>query len=118
VFLGYFQPVANTIWNSVQAGSAIPVKFSLNGNQGLNIFAANFPQVGNGSGCARPGDLRDGLRFRLTREQPRRKVEGRNVCSSTAENRLTDGSWVTPSTRRSTSALSERVVRQRTRVAH
>jgi hypothetical protein len=45
VFLGFFQPVDNTIWNSVQAGSTIPVKFSLNGNQGLNIFAANFPQV-------------------------------------------------------------------------
>jgi hypothetical protein len=40
VFLGFFQSVDNTIWNSVQAGSAIPVKFSLNGNQGLNIFAA------------------------------------------------------------------------------
>jgi len=31
--LGFFQSVDNTIWNSVQADSAIPVKFSLNGNQ-------------------------------------------------------------------------------------
>ena len=29
--------------NSVKAGSAIPVKFSLAGNQGLNIFAAGSP---------------------------------------------------------------------------
>jgi hypothetical protein len=27
----------------VKAGSAIPVKFSLNGNQGLNVLAAGFP---------------------------------------------------------------------------
>jgi len=41
---GFFRPVDNpdTV-NSVKAGSAIPVKFSLAGNQGLNIFAANFP---------------------------------------------------------------------------
>jgi hypothetical protein len=45
VFTGFFQPVDNTIWNSVQAGSAIPVKFSLNGNQGLNIFATGYPKV-------------------------------------------------------------------------
>ena len=30
----------------MQAGSAIPVKFSLNGNQGLNIFTASYPKVG------------------------------------------------------------------------
>ena len=45
VFNGFFQPVDNTIWNSVQAGSAIPVKFSLNGNQGLNIFTTGYPKV-------------------------------------------------------------------------
>jgi hypothetical protein len=41
---GLFRPVDNpdTV-NSVKAGSAVPVKFSLAGNQGLNIFAANFP---------------------------------------------------------------------------
>src|SRR5262249_27214781 len=43
-FSGFFQPVDNlpTV-NSVKAGSAIPVKFSLDGNQGLNIFAAGSP---------------------------------------------------------------------------
>ena len=29
--------------NGVKAGRAIPVKFSLNGDQGLNIFDAGFP---------------------------------------------------------------------------
>jgi HYR domain len=41
---GFFQPVDNlpTV-NAVKAGSAIPVKFSLSGNQGLNIFKAGSP---------------------------------------------------------------------------
>jgi hypothetical protein len=41
---GFFQPVDNlpTV-NSVKAGSAVPIKFSLGGNQGLNIFAAGYP---------------------------------------------------------------------------
>jgi hypothetical protein len=43
-FNGFFRPIDNlpTI-NVVKAGSAIPVKFSLGGNQGLSIFAANYP---------------------------------------------------------------------------
>jgi hypothetical protein len=41
---GFFRPVDNLpTLNSVKAGSAIPVKFGLNGNQGLSIFAAGFP---------------------------------------------------------------------------
>lgn len=48
-FTGFFQPVdnpgpQNTVFNSVKAGSAIPVKFSLNGAQGLAIFATNYPR--------------------------------------------------------------------------
>ena len=43
-FSGFFQPVDNLpTLNVVKAGSAIPVKFSLNGNQGLNIFEAGYP---------------------------------------------------------------------------
>lgn len=42
-FTGFLQPISNTVSNQVKAGSAVPVKFSLNGNQGLNIFAAGFP---------------------------------------------------------------------------
>jgi hypothetical protein len=43
-FTGFFQPVDNlpTV-NTVKAGSAVPVKFSLGGNQGLNILAAGYP---------------------------------------------------------------------------
>ncbi|GAB3379016.1 hypothetical protein GCM10027432_03780 [Lysobacter fragariae] len=41
-FTGFFQPVDNSpTLNSVKAGSAIPVKFSLGGNQGMGIFLSN-----------------------------------------------------------------------------
>jgi predicted extracellular nuclease len=44
-FAGFFQPVDNlpTV-NTVKAGQAVPIKFSLNGDQGLNIFAAGYPK--------------------------------------------------------------------------
>ena len=43
-FSGFLQPVDElpTV-NVVNAGQAIPVKFSLSGNKGLNIFAAGYP---------------------------------------------------------------------------
>ncbi|MFC4145230.1 PxKF domain-containing protein [Micromonospora mangrovi] len=43
-FSGFFSPVDNppTV-NVAKAGSAIPVKFSLGGDQGLNVFAAGSP---------------------------------------------------------------------------
>lgn len=41
---GFFQPVDNLpTLNSVKAGQAIPVKFSLGGDQGLGIFAPGYP---------------------------------------------------------------------------
>jgi YVTN family beta-propeller protein len=44
-FSGFFQPVDNLpVFNVAKAGSAIPVKLSLNGNQGLSIFAAGYPK--------------------------------------------------------------------------
>jgi hypothetical protein len=45
-FTGFFQPVDNppTV-NIVNAGRAIPVKFSLGGNRGLAIFAPGYPRV-------------------------------------------------------------------------
>jgi hypothetical protein len=47
VFTGFFQPVDNLpTLNQVNAGRAIPVKFSLSGNKGLNIFAAGSPSSG------------------------------------------------------------------------
>jgi hypothetical protein len=46
-FTGFFQPVSNPpVLNVVNAGRAIPVKFSLSGNKGLNIFAPNSPSSG------------------------------------------------------------------------
>lgn len=45
-FTGFFQPVdMNGIFNVVKAGSAVPVKFKLGGNQGLDIFATGYPKV-------------------------------------------------------------------------
>jgi hypothetical protein len=41
---GFFRPVDNSpTLNVVKAGSAVPMKFSLGGNQGLAIFAAGYP---------------------------------------------------------------------------
>ena len=43
-FSGFFQPIDNPpVLNQVNAGQAIPVKFSLKGNRGLNIFAPGSP---------------------------------------------------------------------------
>jgi hypothetical protein len=43
-FTGFFSPVANLpTLNQVNAGRAIPVKFSLSGNKGLNIFPVGSP---------------------------------------------------------------------------
>ncbi|MGE5249984.1 MAG: ExeM/NucH family extracellular endonuclease, partial [Bacteroidota bacterium] len=44
-FTGFFPPVLNPPdFNTVNSGSTVRVKFSLNGDQGLNIFAAGYPQ--------------------------------------------------------------------------
>jgi HYR domain. len=43
-FFGFFAPVDNLpVLNVVTAGKGVPVKFSLSGNKGLSIFAANSP---------------------------------------------------------------------------
>jgi len=42
---GFFQPVDNSPeWNKAKAGSAIPVKFSLDDNQSLSIFMSGYPK--------------------------------------------------------------------------
>jgi Tol biopolymer transport system component len=44
-FSGFFQPVDNLpVVNSVKAGQAVPIKFSLGGDQGLNIFEPGYPR--------------------------------------------------------------------------
>jgi len=43
-FTGFFQPVDNApVFNTVKAGSSVPVKFSLGGDQGLDIFLSGYP---------------------------------------------------------------------------
>ena len=43
-FTGFFSPIDNLpAFNEMKAGQAAPVKFSLGGDQGLNIFAAGSP---------------------------------------------------------------------------
>jgi hypothetical protein len=44
-FDGFFQPIDNDKLNVVQAGRAIPVKFSLDGDHGMDIFALGYPKV-------------------------------------------------------------------------
>jgi hypothetical protein len=45
-FAGFYQPVDNLpTLNKVKAGSAIPVKFGLGGDQGMQIFDAGYPMV-------------------------------------------------------------------------
>ncbi|MCK8610044.1 PxKF domain-containing protein [Agromyces sp. C10] len=45
-FTGFLRPVdMGTTFNSVKAGSAVPMKFSLDGDQGLGIIAAGFPKI-------------------------------------------------------------------------
>jgi YVTN family beta-propeller protein len=44
-FSGFFTPVDNPpVFNSAKSGSAIPVKFSLGGDQGLHVLASGFPK--------------------------------------------------------------------------
>lgn len=44
-FNGFFQPIDNApIFNTVKAGQALPVKFSLTGYHGMDIFAAGYPK--------------------------------------------------------------------------
>jgi hypothetical protein len=40
---GFFQPVDNSGWNSAKAGQSIPVKFSLGGDQGLQVLKNGYP---------------------------------------------------------------------------
>ncbi len=45
-FTGFFQPVdGGDVVNAARAGAAIPVKFSLGSNLGLDIFATGYPRA-------------------------------------------------------------------------
>ena len=43
-FSGFFQPIDNGKLNTSQAGSAVPVKFTLGADRGMEIFAAGYPK--------------------------------------------------------------------------
>jgi CSLREA domain-containing protein len=44
-FTGFLDPIKNPpLLNTANAGNSVPIKFSLGGDRGLNILAANFPQ--------------------------------------------------------------------------
>jgi probable HAF family extracellular repeat protein len=64
-FTGFFQPVDNVpVQNSVKAGAAVPVKFSLGGPQGLAIFAPGFPRTQQVQ--CQTGDLVDAIEETVT----------------------------------------------------
>jgi hypothetical protein len=42
---GFFQPIDMNMLNTVKSGSGVPVKFSLGGDQGLNIFEFGYPRL-------------------------------------------------------------------------
>jgi HYR domain len=45
---GFFQPIDNGVMNVAKAGSTIPAKFSLGGDQGLNIlYSSAYPSSGS-----------------------------------------------------------------------
>ena len=43
-FSGFFRPVSMTDLNAVKAGRSVPVLFSLGGDQGLDVIAADYPR--------------------------------------------------------------------------
>jgi hypothetical protein len=59
-FAGFFAPIDNPEtgkMNGVKAGSSVPVKFSLGGNQGLNIFQLGSPPSWKFLNCANGEDV-------------------------------------------------------------
>jgi MBG domain/Bacterial Ig-like domain len=51
-FTGFFQPIDNGgVFNKVKLGSTVPVKFSLGGDKGLDIFAPGYPVVSKPITC-------------------------------------------------------------------
>jgi hypothetical protein len=49
-FTGFFHPIDNApSVNTVKAGQAVPIKFSLGGDQGLDVFLDGYPRLEFGS---------------------------------------------------------------------
>jgi len=55
-FDGFFSPVDSNAMNVANAGTSIPVKFSLAGDAGLDIFAAGYPASQPASCSGLPAD--------------------------------------------------------------
>jgi len=77
-FTGFFAPVDNNgVCNVAKAGSAIPVKFTLHGYQGMNIFASGYPKATTGTCSASNTDAieetatssQSGLNYDATSDQ-------------------------------------------------
>lgn len=87
-FSGFDAPVSNPpITNVVSAGQAVPVKFSLGGNQGLNIFSPGSPSLQLASCVGGPGTT-------VTTVQAGRSVLTYDASTDTYTYTLkTDKSW-------------------------
>lgn len=56
-FAGFFRPIDNSpTYNTVKPGSAVPVKFSLGGNQGPGVMEVGYPKSGPIACTASDGD--------------------------------------------------------------
>lgn len=77
-FDGFFRPVRNEALNKAKAGSSLPIKFSLSGDFGLDIFGAGYPQsvqidcqTGAESGTSSPAETagKSSLQYDADRDQ-------------------------------------------------
>ena len=60
-FNGFLPPIANLPGlNQAVAGSVVPLKFSLDGDKGLNIFAAGYPVSSQLMPCSSSAELTTG----------------------------------------------------------
>ena len=58
-FTGFYAPIQNApAVNAVKAGSAVPVKFGLGGDHGLDVFESGYPKS-EGVGCSSSAPLAD-----------------------------------------------------------
>jgi hypothetical protein len=68
-FTGFYQPVDNgRVWNTVKAGSAIPVKFSLGGAQGMDVIDAGSPTATE-TACPNTSNTLDAVEETVTASQ-------------------------------------------------
>ncbi len=54
-FAGFARPVVSNVVNVAKAGSAVPIKFSLGGDRGLDVFEPGYPMLRKRSACDTTG---------------------------------------------------------------